>query len=252
MVFVFSFFAAIALGSLLFWYRKGQFRLPTSFIWLGVSLYLAAFWGLAWVRLGPPDALERNAAWLASKSEALRYLKSLPGLEHLDIDGSIWNSKDVVDAIEHPAKGPLLALAVTGSPITGWRALQLTWIIRPGLNNPVLLGLLVTLLAGLLASGEMGLGLCPPRWLTLSTTVAAWLALFGLVGQMPFIDTFGQVDDIYLRLLTSLIMTEVGNGIWTASFGLLLSALGLTLNSIVEPVTAQKYEPEDRSYFKYQ
>jgi len=183
---------------------------------------------LPWISLGPSGTIEKNAAWIADKTEIINIFKELPGFQGWLASMDAPTAEDIVAALDHPAQKNFLEIARTGKIINGYRFIGLVIKVKPVLTLAIVGGTLAALAGASLNLRRLITSKYDAQGGFKIITSISILCLFLLLSFIPLFDTLGATDDIKLRLLVTLAETRMAVGAWWMLLGLVfLSVSGI-------------------------
>jgi hypothetical protein len=193
--------------------------------WIGGLLVIGGFFLLPWISIGPPGTVERNAAWIASKTEVIDAIKRLPGFESWLASVNAPTGADIIAILEHPIQNTFLDYARTGRLINAYHYMDLVRRVNP---------LVVLVMAGGLLSALAGVVFSLRRLIFSRYDAQSAFQIFASMAALSFLfllsvfttfDTLGSVDDFKLRLMAALAEAHMSTGVWCVLLGLALVAI---------------------------
>ena len=192
--------------------------LPALGAWGGV-LSLASLFFLPWVDLAPASVLQKNAAWIASQTEVVRTIKTIPGLKDWLGGVNALTAEDVIQLLGDQVNPGFVELARQGFLLNGYRLALLASRHNPLLTLSIILGSVLVFILSVLQLRRLIAS--PSDWQGAGKVLVAILALCWLILAtcMPGLDTLGDVENFSLRLLMALAETRVASGGWITLLG---------------------------------
>jgi len=197
--------------------------------WLGAVTALGSFFFLPWIVLGPPGSIFKNSGWLAEQTLILDNLKQLPGLDQALASTTALTAQDIWNAMDHSIKGRIMQISENGDLVTGWRLTGL--LFETDWANVFIFVLSSVIVIFALITSLLGMVEIPSKFLARPLLVASGFVFVSALTSLPTLDTLGDSNDIFLRMIMSLAESRVASGGGWYCIGLFLIILSNVLEN---------------------